>query len=138
MRSKKERKILFRGKRVDNGAWCKGCYVNGRGPKDQPHHTRHYILVYPDAWHEVYTGTIGQYTGLKDKNGKMIFEGDILSAFLDDNYPEIETRAVVVWHDDFLSWGMEQPGFGIDPLETYDGLTWAVIGNIHDNRELLP
>ena len=80
---------------------------------------------------------LGEYTGLTDKNGKKIFEGDILGAHLDVNYPENETIAVIVWANN--AWCIQELGaepdiIGDDELKN-DG--WEIIGNIHDNPELM-
>ncbi len=80
------------------------------------------------------TKTVGQYTGLQDKNGTKIFEGDILSAHLDDGYPENETMLEVVWHNN--GWYGKNGKF-FDDFDNGFEKYFEVIGNIHDNPELL-
>ena len=86
---------------------------------------KHEILVgyvnYRVGW-EVDPATIGQYTGLKDKNGKKIFEGDIVK--FDKKYYEVKYE-------------MGQFFFGINMPIAYKRFEIEVIGNIHDNPELL-
>lgn len=83
----------------------------------------------------VYGDTVGQYTGLRDKNGERIFEGDILSAHFDDAFPDEETRGWVCWHD--YGWHI-RIGAHLDTLESdWVSHYFEIIGNIHDNPELL-
>lgn len=124
------REILFRGKRADNGEWAYGYYLEEIGSciKEKPSavSTQTYLVL-----HE----TVGQYTGLNDKNGKKIFEGDILSAHLDEDNPDYETVVQVIWEE--YGWRtMEENGLS-DPLDDEDAEIFAIIGNIHDNPELL-
>ena len=122
------REILFRAKRKDNGEWVYGdllknidCIKIREREKDITRIAKSY---------EVIPETVGQYTGLKDKNGKMIFEGDIVTGLF--NYNKI--TGYIKYGSD-CTFYIERNGlYGILLNNAEDWL--EVIGNIHDNKEL--
>ena len=86
--------------------------------------------------YEVRPDTICQCTGLKDKNGKLIWENDIMVAHLDDAYPEDETYIRILWYESgFCS--KEKGSEDISPIDKFDQEHFEVCGNIFDNTELL-
>lgn len=137
----KVREILFRGKRADNGAWIYGYYTMAKWYLDEkginvmlPIGAMFYPRSEISEWHEVLPETVGQYTGLTDKNGKKIFEGDILKGQYDEDSPEDIAILVVLWDN---GWRIQQGDRVPDFLEELDCQICEVIGNIHDNPELL-
>ena len=129
------REILFKAKRVDNGEWVVGQYVNTCYPGNDKE-TGHFVVVYPNEYHEIYTSTICQFTGLCDKNGKKIWENDILMAHLDESYPEDVTYETVEWN--VAGWVIHEAGStDREYLDEFDLEHFEVVGNIFDNKELL-
>ena len=114
------REILFRGKRIDNGEWVEGMYLYIKG------HTYPSIFNMEGFSHIIITKTVGQFTGLTDKNGKKIFEGDIVkyeNKIYEIKYLEKYARfAPSNEHSVFMVCAFNH-------LE--------VVGNIYDNPELL-
>ena len=80
--------------------------------------------------------TICQCTGLKDKNGKLIWENDILVGHLDDMYPENATYAQVIWDKNGF-YTKEQDSDDISLMDEFDEKYFEVCGNFFDNPELL-
>lgn len=138
------RPIEFRGKRIDNGEWVYGYLVEIQdlrfAIKDTVYNVNNgRIDIIPS---EVNPSTVGQFTGLKDKNGKKIFEGDIINA----RYaPRYEKRSFVVqwneWSAAFVCYREhEDPRVKFEqlPLQPSNSMEdIEIIGNIHDNPELL-
>lgn len=145
--------ILFKGKRIDNGEWVDGNYYESKisgcfilSPKIKVRKKDGVVINDSFEVFEVIPETVGQYTGLTDKNGKKIFEGDIIRAItLDTGSEEI----AVVCFGNFID---ENNGDGyIGFFIEFDGIKTTitqltmeecknrieVIGNIHDNQELL-
>lgn len=126
------REILFRGKRVDNGEWVEGFYVRLNG-KEHRIYTGYAETdcgdYYPDWW-QVDPETVGQYTGLKDTNGKRIFEGDIVR--------NRDCTMIVVWYYFHAAFMLVFRVDG-DYFETISNshIYLKIIGNIHDNPEIL-
>ena len=135
------RQILFRGKRVDNGYWVVGEL------KTDPDLDRAYIswlyyfTVEGDRQRdfkekEVDPETVGQYTGLIDKNGRKIFEGDILGFKYDDEDNHIvKFNGYVGFFDGFF--GFVEKDYSPDILDTDLASQSEIIGNIYDNPELM-
>ncbi len=135
------REILFRGKRVDNGEWFFGNLDLRKIGLSTCTHIIHQLSMWKTTKFEVIPETVGQYTGLTDKNGKKIFEGDILQ----DKFGQIK---IVDYSDE---WGafrtcfvraLNEEGKIVATVggASFVGTIWRkyeVIGNIHDNPELL-
>lgn len=151
------REILFRGKRCNNGEWVQGSYIRAE-------HHWHKFGIHEDwialgasanggwfALHSKYAvkpETVGQFTGLTDKNGKKIFEGDLLNGF---QYPFYHSQsdehnyfAEVIWFPENCAFGFythKHPTAKVsgvsagnaDFIEDFNSDDWEVIGNIHDN-----
>lgn len=146
------REIIFRGKRLDNGEWTEGylyehepALVGIASENDVPEPSKWFIARTAFAdWNlprqiefvEVDPSTVCQYTGLTDKNGKRVFEGDILGSRYDDLYPDDVAIEVVKWFRN--GWYIQQENNLPDALCEYGVLPYsAVIGNVHDNPELI-
>lgn len=143
------REILFRGKRTDNGEWVYGYYVLKKLPyfKDKGVNVEH--LIYDNMEIEdndykqfvdtmqisyvVYPKTISQYTGLTDKNGRKIFEGDIV---IFDYIDYEDERGVVQWDSDIAKFIITFSTFTIDFDNVY-GRELEVVGNVYDNPEMM-
>lgn len=138
------REIKFRGKRIDNGEWVywfaltdkqdTAFIVAGLSDLSNPFNE---CLIDPQ--------TVGQYTGLKDKNGTEIWEGDI---FKDDNHGFVRSVFRVpgglVFEDNPVSFGYDHraPVYPYSPIAERQNASWLsqcceIIGSIHDNPELL-
>ena len=133
------REILFRGKRLDNGEWTEGYLLEQNTPSYNAYVVPH-IMIEQDNRHtdileheieEVDPATVGQYTGLTDKNGKKIFEGDIVRGT-----DALERGLEVYGYIDHKNGSFVIVG---DVMTHYRWLDYDVeiIGNIHDNPELL-
>lgn len=130
------RETLFRGKDTESGEWLYG-WVFGEKDKSIVEINTKYVSEYGvDAYHAspVIPETVGQYTGLDDKNGVKIFEGDVLHwASHWGWYVGYENGAFRrIPLNDIQSMNWEHY-----PLEREGLETWEVIGNIHDNPELV-
>lgn len=130
------REIKFRGKRLDNGEWVYGDYHHRAGGVHciidmQPNFQGkvEYVVIQVD------TETIGQFTGLRDKNNKEIYEGDIVLSKLKRarKYDEI----LQICFDDSEYCGKNKHGSSTSLSLLGDYHTVEVIGNIHDKPELL-
>lgn len=160
------REIKFRG-RVPNGGWIYGDLVTTETTEGIP--TKKEILPFDkvifDATVEVEEDTIGQFTGLHDKNGKEVYEGDILVICeyenmlkgvvceesehelftLDELKGELRQQyKSVIHYEDCTLFASEQDGCDIylaslagDMRKSYPIFEYEIIGNIHDNPELL-
>ena len=135
------REILFRGKRCDNSEWVQGYYIRAEHHWHKHGIHKDWITLGASAnggWfalhnkYAVKSETVGQFTGLTDKNGKKIFDGDIV------RYMNKETM-VVVWNKDSASFAIAYSALNFNYLATISSanIYLEVIGNIHDNPELL-
>lgn len=142
------REILFirRGKRKDNGKWVygnivftrsgrafllEGSFFSGESHEGDFKHGEIYGT-------EVIPETVGQYTGLTDKNCVRVFEGDILSAHFDESYPDDETLLLV--GNNGYAFTLKEEDSDPEMIENSDmrffDETFVVIGNVHDNPEI--
>ena len=121
--------ILFRGKRIDTGDWVYGDFYRKWGVTRIVY--EHMISTRDGMTYPVIPETVGKYTGLKDRNDVKIFEGDILH---DEGHMY---NGEVVYKTGYGGWWyFSKSGFGTSlEFDDFDELT--VIGNIHDNPELL-
>ena len=127
------REILFRGKRTINGDWVEGNLFILDSPN-----TNTQILIGTDIYcipYYVIPSTVGQYTGLTDKNSKKIFEGDIIDT------PDRLVK--VVWFEGnaqfdlhFIRYKDDITTTNFKGIHMRDLKEYEVIGNIHDNPEL--
>ena len=141
------REILFRGKRLQGGEWVEGYFFKSDINKKERESGKATIIFTPDCdtfimvpeCHNsfmVVSDTVGQYTGMKDKNGKWVFEGDVVktSDVTHEGFIQIpgESFEIAMRKGCWLMVSGEDWDF----LETNHECI-KVIGNIHDNPELL-
>ena len=146
------REVIFRGKRTDCEAWAEGDllhYESGEMAICKGFSKYGYEATEIIGRYKVIPKTIGQFTGLTDKNGKRIFEGDILDVSSDVAYGGVAVHRlgyfVVEFHNGcFMKSALDDPQLSFFDNAKRKGLyhfistdIHKIVGNIHDNPELL-
>ena len=131
------REILFRGKDLRTGEWVFGSFgifteLDGSGPMQYD-----IMAAQEESSHPVNPDTVGQYTGMTDKNGRKIFEGDILKGEYELDGAHGEFHEAVLWEGG--SWAIQECGYDYtaDILTDETAAECVIVGNIHDNPELM-
>lgn len=140
------REHLFRAKRADNGEWIEGDLVHSK-TTSRGVITEIYTL---DFRHEVLPETVGEYTGRKDLKGRKVFEGDIVRGVWLNQVCESriigrdkiriahnERRCSVVGFDSFEGYYVHEQSGNQSDIHLFQVSEIEVIGNIHENPELL-
>lgn len=135
-------KFLSRGKRKDNGEWIEGTLIFTTAVEEKPYIVDSCWCPYGKIneegyadfdWlnaYEVIPETLGGCIGLTDKNGKMIFEGDIVTV------PKEDELYKIIWDEDTARFTIS--GFNvICDFDNYWGHELEVVGNIYDNPKLI-
>lgn len=123
------REILFKGRSLLSGEWVEGYYIGPIGVLDVHEICDVHDITGPRV--EVDPSTVCQYTGLTDKNGKKIFDGDVVRRETDYYGKHKVYDEPVVWEDDI------EKGFLGEPYTSgycIHGGNWEVIGSIHDGE----
>lgn len=146
------REAIFRGKRTDNGEWVEGDllhYESGEMAICKGFSKYGYEATEIIGRYKVLPETVGQFTGLTDKNGKRIFEGDILDVSSDVAYGGVAVHRlgyfVVEFHNGcFMKSALDDPQLSFFDNAKRKGLyhfistdIHKIVGNIHDNPDIL-
>lgn len=114
------RKIIFRGKTKCTNQWIYGCLTN--------------IDTYQINCESVFKYSVGQFTGITDKNGIKVFEADVVKHKFRRVWSEQEHTSIVVWNDNFMCYYLFD---GASNIRMREDVIYEVIGNAYDNSELV-
>ena len=125
-----DREIKFRAKTINTGNWVKSITISKGTIKLK---SRDYFFELDEnRWVGVDDKTIGQYTGLKDKNGKECYDGDIIKA-IDCGIMSVR------WSEKYASFALNKKGWGFNHFfgDVVDPNNFEIIGNIYEHPNLL-
>lgn len=130
------RKIEFRGKGIscpNEGEWLYGYYNTERtGTPGNPDELVHYIRERCGINNPVDPATVGQFTGLTDRNGKRIYDGDLITI---PNSSRPGLPGEVHWYKRTCAYAIRRIEYSSIPLDDYT--EYEIVGNIYDNPELI-
>lgn len=123
-----EREIKFKAKRLDGKGWIEGCLIRSTaGIKERAYIVDNFSSMSDYSVISVDPSTVCQFTGLKDKNGTPIYEGDIV-IYKDNN---AERRGVIVWDNESIAFCFEKGFF----LCHFPSKNMVIVGNKFDKEK---
>lgn len=136
-------RYLYRGKRIDNGEWETGSLIalpDGKfeiankciDPPDSDPMWRKCVIT-----HNVDASTICQCTGLKDKNGNLIWENDIIKHYNDETHSESYCTGTVLWDENYAGFYRTSNEYGLSKPRISSDCIYEVVGNVFDDTKLL-